>query len=98
MRSAGPGAIEAPLIADVVELMLLASEAVTASAQAHVVVRADEGLIHIDLSLTSAQDGDTIGDPATAQASLDGLASALGANMQIDFSEQQWRVRLAMQR
>lgn len=93
-----PGAIEAPLIADVVELMLLASEAATASAQAHVAVRTDEQLIQIDLRLTSAQDDDTIGDPATARASLDGLASALGASMQIDFSEREWQVRLAMRR
>jgi DNA-binding response OmpR family regulator len=98
IRPAGPGAIEVPLIADVVELMLLASEAATASAQAHIAVRTDERLIHIDLSLTSVQDDDTIGDPATAQASLDGLASALGASMQTDFSEQHWRVRLAVRR
>jgi len=93
-----PGAIEAPLIADVVELMLLASEAATASAQAHVAVRTDEQLIQIDLRLTSAQDDDTIGDPTTARASLDGLASALGASMEMDFSEREWQVRLAMRR
>jgi ActR/RegA family two-component response regulator len=98
MRRAVPRAIGAPLIADVVELMLLASEAATASAQAHVAVRTDEQLIQIDLRLTSAQDDDTIGDPATARASLDGLASALGASMQIDFSEREWQVRLAMRR
>jgi ActR/RegA family two-component response regulator len=98
MRPAGPGAIEVPFIADVVELMLLASEAATASAQAHIAVRTDDRLIHIDLSLTSVQDDDTIGDPATAQASLDRLASALGSSMQTDFSEQQWRVRLAARR
>jgi len=55
-------------------------------------------LIQIDLRLTSVQDDDTIGDPATARASLDGLASALGASMQIDFSEREWQVRLAMRR
>jgi hypothetical protein len=98
MRQGAPGAIEAPLIADVVELMLLASEAATASAQAHVAVRTDEQLIQIDLRLTSAQDDDTIGDPATARASLDGLASALGASMQLDFSEREWQVRLAVRR
>lgn len=98
MRQAGPGAIEAPLIADVVELMLLASEAATPSAQAHIAVRTDEQLIQIDLCLTSGQDDDIIGDPATAQASLDGLASALGGSMQIVFSEQQWHVRLAVRR
>jgi DNA-binding response OmpR family regulator len=101
MRPAGPGTIEVPLIADVVELMLLASEAATPSARAHVAVRTDEQRIDIDLSLTSVPDDSddvAIGDPATAQASLDGLATALGASMQGDFSEQQWRVTLAMQR
>jgi CheY-like chemotaxis protein len=100
-RPAEAGAIEAPLIADVVELMLLASEAVTPSARAHVAVRTDEQLIQIDLSLTSVPDDSddgAIGDPATAQASLEGLAAALGASMQVDFTDQQWRVRLAMQR
>jgi CheY-like chemotaxis protein len=99
MRPAGAGATEVPLIADVVELMLLASEAATPSARAHVAVRTDEQLIQIDLSLTSVlddPDDGAIGDPATAQASLEGLAAALGASMQVDFSEQQWRVRLAM--
>jgi hypothetical protein len=61
-------------------------------------VRTDEQLIQIDLSLRSVPDDDTIGDPAMAQASLDGLAAALGASMQIDFTEQEWRVRLAMRR
>jgi len=98
MRQGVPGAIEAPLMADIVELMLLASEAATASAQAHVAVHTDDQLIQIDLRLTSVQDDDTIGDPATARASLDGLASALGASMQIDFSEREWQVRLAVRR
>ena len=98
MRQGVPGAIEAPLVADIVELMLLASEAATASAQAHVAVRTDEQLIQIELRLTSAQDGNTIGDPATARASLDGLASALGASMQLDFSEREWQIRLAVRR
>jgi DNA-binding response OmpR family regulator len=98
MRQEVPGAIEAPLIADIVELILLASEAATASAQAHVAVRTDEQQIQIDLRLTTAQDDDTIGDPATARASLDGLASALGASMQIEFSEQEWQVRLSVRR
>jgi CheY-like chemotaxis protein len=98
MRRAGPGSIEVPLIADVVELMLIASEAATPSAQAHIAVRTDERLIQIDLSLKSVREHDAIGDPATAQASLDELASALGASMQIDFSDQHWQVRLAVPR
>ena len=98
MRQGVPGAIEAPLMADIVELMLLASEAATASAQAHVAVHTDDQLIQIDLRLTSAQDDDAIGDPVTARASLDGLASALGASMQADFSEREWQVRLAVRR
>lgn len=97
-RPAGAGAIEAPLIADVVELMLLASGAATPSARAHIAVRTDEDLVQIDMSLRSVSDEDMIGDPARAQASLDGLAETLGASMQIDFSEQQWRVRLAVRR
>jgi hypothetical protein len=97
VRQAGPGAIEVPLIADVVELMLIASEAATPSAQAHIAVRTDEQLIQIDLSLTKVREDATLGDPATAQASLDELASALGASMQVEFSEQ-WQVRLAMRR
>jgi CheY-like chemotaxis protein len=98
MRQGVPGVTEAPLMADIVELMLLASEAATASAQAHVAVRTDEQLIQIDLRLTSAQDDDAIGDPVTARASLDGLASALGASMQADFSEREWQVRLTVRR
>ena len=95
---ARPGAIEVPLVADVVELMLLTSEPATVAVRAHIAVRADEQLIQVDLSLTSVNDDDTVGDPATAQASLDGLASALGASVHVDFSERQWQVRLAVPR
>ncbi len=95
---ARPGAIEVPLVADVVELMLLTSEPATVAVRAHIAVRADEQLIQVDLSLTSVNDDDTVGDPATAQVSLDGLASALGASVHVDFSERQWQVRLAVPR
>lgn len=98
MRQGVPGAGEAPLVADVVELMLLASEAAAASAQAYVAVGTDEQLIRIDLRLVSAQDGEAIGDPATARASLETLASALGASVQTEFSEREWQVKLAMRR
>lgn len=98
LRQAGPGRTDAPLVADLVELMLLASQAATPGARAHVAVRTDEHRIQIDLRLTAGREGEPIGDPATARVSLDELASALGASLHTDFSGHQWQTRITVRR
>jgi DNA-binding response OmpR family regulator len=91
--------VEIPVIADAVELMLLGMVTAYPPAQAHVAVRADEQVIEIELTLTpAAGDGQPIGDPATAQAALDGLASALGARASAELRGRQWRAQLLLPR
>jgi hypothetical protein len=90
---------EIPIIADVVELMLLGMVPASPPAQAHVAVRADRHLIHIELTLTSAAGDDlAIGDPATAQAALDTLASALGACAHARLGGRCWQAQLVLRR
>ncbi len=92
-------AAEIPVIADVVELMLLGMVTASPPAHAHVVVRAGQRLIEIELTLTpAAGDDQAIGDPATAQAALDTLASALGACAHARLSGQRWQAQLALPR
>jgi DNA-binding response OmpR family regulator len=95
---AGLGAAEEPLIADLVELLLLATEAAAPAARAHVVVRADHEMIEIDLALMPAPADHAVGDSATAQAALDETAAALGADMDTELSGRPWRVRLAVRK
>ena len=96
---AGPTAIEVPIIVDVVELMLLGMSPASPLTRAHVAVRAEEQLIQIQLYLTSAaEDGQAIGDPATASASLAELASALRASAHSEFCDGLWRAGIALQR
>lgn len=91
--------VEIPVIADVVELMLLAMVTATPPAQAHVAVRADEHVTDIELTLTTAAgDEQAIGDPAAAEAALGALASALGASAQVRLCGPRWRARLVLHR
>ena len=95
-QTAGRGTV-APVIADVVELMLLAMVTASPPAKAHVVVRAQEHGIRIELTLTPATgDGQAIGDPAEAEAALAELASALGASAHTTFREQDWGAHLVL--
>jgi CheY-like chemotaxis protein len=98
-HAAGLGPAEVSAVADVVELMLLGMVTANPPAQARVAVGTDEHMIQIDLTLMSAAgDDQAIGDPATAQAALDELASALGASMQARLSGRRWRARIGLPR
>ena len=93
------GTAEVSAVADVVELMLLGMVTANPPAHAHVAVGTDEHMIQIDLTLTSAAgDDQAIGDPATAQAALDELASALGASMEARLRGRRWRARIGLPR
>jgi CheY-like chemotaxis protein len=98
-HAAGLGTAEVSAVADVVELMLLGMVTANPPAHAHVVVGTGEHMIQIDLTLTSAAgDDQAIGDPATAQAALDELASALGASMHARLRGRRWRARIDLPR
>jgi CheY-like chemotaxis protein len=97
-EAAGLGPVEVSAVVDVVELMLLGMVTAHPPAQAHVALGTGEQLIQIDLTLTSAGDDQAIGDPATAQAALDELASALGASMEARLSGRRWRARIGLPR
>jgi len=93
------GALEVPMIVDVVELMLMGMVPDEGPARAHVCVRTQERLIRIELTLTAAAgDGQSIGEPAAARASLDRLASALGASATATLCEQHWEARIVLRR
>jgi CheY-like chemotaxis protein len=98
LRAAESAASDAHLIADVVELMLLATEVAGPTARAHVAVRTDQSLIEVDLARTSGRDDEALGDPAMAQPAVHVLASALGADVHAEFTPQRWRVRLALRK
>jgi hypothetical protein len=94
---AGADAIDALPITDVVELMLLAMADAGPCVRAHLAVRAEEDSTRIELTLTCAvEDGQALGDPATARALLAELASALPADADIELGEQQWRALITL--
>jgi CheY-like chemotaxis protein len=95
---AGSDAAEIPVIADVVELLLLATVPPGLLVSAHVAVRAEESAIGIDLTVTPAEDDQAIGDPGVARESVDALAAALATGAQSDLGERRWRVHLALRR
>jgi CheY-like chemotaxis protein len=98
-HAAGLGPTEVSAVADVVELMLLGMVTANPPAHAHVAVGTREQMIQIDLTLTSAaRDDQAIGDPATARAALDELASALGASLHARFRGARWRARICLPR
>jgi CheY-like chemotaxis protein len=93
----GADEIDPLAITDVVELMLLAMAGAGPRARAQVAVRAEEDLTRIELTLTpAAEDGQTLGDPATARALLAELASALPADADMDLGGQQWRALITL--
>ena len=90
---------EVPVIADVVELMLLGMVTAHPPTRAHVAVRTDDHRLHIELFLTSATGDDRpIGDPATARGALEELACALGATSNASLGERHWRAQIALRR
>jgi CheY-like chemotaxis protein len=99
VQAVGPTAIEIPVIVDVVELMLLGTMPADPPARAHVAVRTGEGKIQIELTLSAAGPGkQSVGNPATAQATLEELASALGATTHADLDDQHWGARVVLPR
>jgi DNA-binding response OmpR family regulator len=98
-KAADLGVAEIPVVADVVELLLLGMVTASPPAQAHVGVRADERVIEIELTLISAAgDDQAIGDPVAAQSALDGLASALGAAAHASLHGRHWQARIVLDR
>jgi CheY-like chemotaxis protein len=95
---AGLEAEQALLIADIAELTLLAIGEAAPGARAHIGARADQKVIQVDLSLTAALDDQTIGDSILAEAALNGAATALGAIVSSELSDQKWHIRLAVRR
>lgn len=92
-------AVDVPVIVDIVELMLLELMPAGSPARAHVAARNQQGLIRIELTLTPAAGNHQVaGDPAAAEASLDGLACALGATAHADFREELWRATLDLRK
>jgi CheY-like chemotaxis protein len=88
---------DVPAVVDIVELMLLVMVNAGLRAQAHVAVRIEAHPIQIEVNLTAAEaDVELIGDPETAQASLDELASALQAGARIEPGGREWRIRIAL--
>lgn len=91
------GAIEVPVIVDVVELMLLGMISAGQQGRGHVTVRTLDREIQIELTLTPAAGEDELtGDPVAARAALDRLASALGSSAQVTICEQHWRARIGL--
>jgi hypothetical protein len=97
---AGRGAVldpaDMPVIADVVELLLLGLIPPGQRARAEVAVRTPRRLIQIELTLTAAADSELAGDPPAALASLDELACALGASAQATLDRGRWQASLAL--
>jgi DNA-binding response OmpR family regulator len=98
-QGSGLAASEISVVADIVELMLLGMATAGPPVQAHVAVRTDEDLIQIGLTRTSAPADDQAPDGlATAQPTLDALASALGATVDVDISGRHWLARIVLRR
>ena len=96
-RHPGLEASDVPAIVDIVELMLLGIVDAGLRARAHVAVLSDVHMIQIELTLTGvADDVQPIGEPATARAWLDELASALQAGAQVEPGEREWRARITL--
>ena len=96
-RRPGLQASVVPAIVDIVELMLLGIVDAGLSARAHVAVLSDVHMIQVELTLTAvADDVQPIGEPGTAQAWLDELASALQARAQVEPGEREWRARITL--
>jgi DNA-binding response OmpR family regulator len=98
------GAAEIPVIADVVELLLLTLVPPGLPARAHVAVLTDESEIRIGLTVGPAAEAQATGQqatgaPAGTTESLVRLASALGAaSVRSDLASPPWRAQLALRR
>ncbi len=92
----GPAAV--PVIADIVEMMLMVLVPSGPPVRAHVGVRARDPVIEIELALTPAAAEPPVIAPAAAQAALDKLASALGASAHLSFSGQRPTARISLRR
>lgn len=93
-----PSAADIPVIADVVELLLLTLVPPGLPARAHVSVLTDPSEIRIGLTVGPAGN-ETAGALAGADESLVRLASALGAtSVRSDLGSRPWRARLALRR
>jgi DNA-binding response OmpR family regulator len=92
--AAGLDAATAPFAADLVELVLLGTEAAAPEAGAQVTVQADRERIQVEVALAPSRAGQAVGDPVLAQAALTDLAAALGAALTAEYSAQEWLVRL----
>jgi CheY-like chemotaxis protein len=92
----GPDQADPELIADVVELTLLAIRPSAPAAQTAIAVSAGRPVPQVALTLTPGRSDREVGDWCMAQFALAGLASALGVMLSADFREQQWQVRLSI--
>jgi CheY-like chemotaxis protein len=96
LPESGPDRADPELIADVVELTLLAIRPSAPAAQTAIAVSARRPVPQVALTLTPGRSNREVGDWSTAQFALGGLASALGVKLSADFRERQWRVRLSI--
>jgi DNA-binding response OmpR family regulator len=92
----GLSAADIPVVADVVELMLLALLHAGPSARAHVAARAGDAEVHVELTLTPAAGEQALAEPAPARAALAQLAAALQATAHCKFCPERWRVKLEL--
>jgi ActR/RegA family two-component response regulator len=92
----GPVPADPDLIADVVELTLLAIRPSAPGARAGIAVSGEGLAPQILLTLTPGRsDGELVGW-LPAQLALAGVTSALGASLSADFCAQRWLVRLSI--
>jgi CheY-like chemotaxis protein len=93
--SAAPGTApgtEAPVIAEILELALFALADLAPPGRADILVQAGETVLEILLTLTPVDAiAEGAGDAAAAQASLAGLAEALGGTARASFGAFPWR-------
>ena len=95
---AGLMAAEIPVVADVVELILLGAVSAEAPARAMVAVRTGQELIVLELNITPADESDQPFDPAAIRAWLDGLAAAMQIGADVDVHGRRVRVRMGIPR
>jgi CheY-like chemotaxis protein len=92
----GPDRADPDLIADVIELALLAIRPAAPAARTAIAVSACAPVPQVMLTLTPGRSDLAVGDWCTAQFALAGLAGALGVMLSADFREQQWQIRLSI--
>jgi len=93
---------EIPVVADVVELMLLGIVPADPPLRTRVAVQVSEHRIEVSVALELAQDaesegGDVVGRSA-AREWADRLAAALGTSAQTELRDKDWLVRIALER